>query len=174
MATILEEIQTRLAEAQKRLTEANAAFAVAQQAQAQANHNFNVWNMALQVEQRDEKLRQDKANEKQLPLPTAMKEEASPVAVPSIAVPIASEQPTDNSETPNKTDAVRNLLRQHPNGMSAVDIWKEVREDFKHRPYLYSVLKRLRDREEIVKRRNKYCLIVIPKAEEVKEQTIVH
>jgi hypothetical protein len=45
---------------------------------------------------------------------------------------------------------------------------------FNHRPYLYSVLKRLRDRQEIVKRRNKYCLTVIPKSEEAKEQHIIH
>lgn len=174
MATILEEIQTRLAEAQKKLSEANAAFAAAQQAQVQANHNFNVWNMALVVEQRDEKMRQDKASEQQLPLPTAVKGETNSMVVPPVAASIIPEHPTDNLETFNKTDTVRNLLRQHPTGLSAVDIWKEVREDFKHRPYLYSVLKRLRDREEIVKRRSKYYLLAAPKTEEVKEQTVVH
>jgi hypothetical protein len=77
-------------------------------------------------------------------------------------------------EAPNKTDVVRNLLKQHPAGMSAVDIWKEVGEQFTHRPYLYSILKRLRDRQEIVKRRTRYFLTVIPKAEEAKEQAVVH
>jgi len=83
------------------------------------------------------------------------------IAAPSL------EPPNDTSEVLNKTDIVRSLLKQHPTGMSAVDIWKAVGAQFNHRPYLYSVLKRLRDRQEIVKRRNKYCLTVIPKSEEV-------
>ena len=105
-----------------------------------------------------------------VPLPTTVPK--SPETTPSVAAPIP-EQP-DNAEALNKTNIVRNLLRQHPTGMSAVDIWKEVGGQFNHRPYLYSVLKRLRDRDEIVKRRNKYCLTSIPKAEEAKEQHVIH
>jgi hypothetical protein len=171
MAKILEEIQARLAEAQKRLTETTQQFQIAQQAQNSAQHNFNVWTMALQLEQRDEQLRQARATEKQLQLPTTVPK--SPEAAPSAAAPIPEQSP-DNSDALNKTNVVRSLLRQHPTGMSAVDIWKEVGGQFNHRPYLYSVLKRLRDRNEIVKRRNKYCLTTITKAEEVKEQTVVH
>jgi hypothetical protein len=178
MAKIIEEIQARLAEAQKRLTETTQTFQVAQQAQQAAQHNFNVWNMAMQIEQRDEQLRQAKATEKQLSLPTVIpRAEPTPTAVASIAAPVAttiSEQPADTSEAINKTNVVRDLLRQHPTGMSAVDIWKQVGAQFNHRPYLYSVLKRLRDRAEIVKRRNKYCLTAISKVGEVKEQSVVH
>jgi hypothetical protein len=172
MAKILEEIQTRLAEAQKRLVETSQAFQLAQQAQQAAQHNFNVWNMAAQLEQKDEQVRQAKAVEKQLPLPAAIKQEPAPIAV--VAAPTVTEQSTDNSDSINKTAVVRDLLGRHPAGMSAVDIWKEVGGQFNHRPYLYSVLKRLRDRDEIVKRRNKYFLTAIPKPEEVKEQAVVH
>jgi hypothetical protein len=172
MAKILEEIQTRLAEAQKQLAEATQSLTLAQQKHQAAQHNFNVWNMAFQVEQRDEQLKQAVAIEKQseLPLSGTKPQSVSPLAVIEQHI----EQQADNSESPNKTDVVRNLLKQHPSGMSAVDIWKEVGAQFNHRPYLYSVLKRLRDRNEIAKRRNRYCLTVIPKAEEAKEQPIVH
>ena len=169
MAKILQEIQTRLAEAHKQLAEATQVLATAQQKHASAQHNFNVWNAAAQLEQRDEQLRQATATEAQSELPLST---TNPAPLASITSPI--EQPADASETLNKTDVVRNLLKQHPTGMSAVDIWKEVGAQFTHRPYLYSVLKRLRDREEIIKRRNKYCLTAVPKAEEVKGQHVVH
>jgi len=169
MAKILEEIQTRLASAQKQLTEATQVLIAAQQKQQVAQHNFNIWNAAAQIEQREEQLRQAAATEKQsvLPLPGTKLE-------PSASIPLPAESPVEASEPPNKTDVVRNLLKQHPAGMSAVDIWKEVGEQFTHRPYLYSILKRLRDRQEIVKRRTRYFLTVIPKAEEAKEQAVVH
>jgi len=177
MAKILEEIQTRLAEAQKQLTEATQVLTQAQQKHQAATHNFSVWNAAAQIEQREEQLRQAQATEKQLQLPTVSPktEPMTPsVAAASITTSMLSDQLSDNTQTPNKTEIVRNLLKQHPTGMSAVDIWKEVGEQFTHRPYLYSVLKRLRDRQEIVKRRGKYCLTIIPKPEGVKEQSVVH
>jgi len=175
MTKIVDELQLRVADAKKHLDIVTQTFQTVQQALQTAQHTYNVWNLALQVEQRDEQLRQSKANEKQLQLPTTAPGVApAPAPLASVTAPIASEQPADNSEALNKTEVVRTLLRQHPAGMSAVDIWKEIGAQFNHRPYLYSVLKRLRDREEIVKRRNKYCLTVLPKAEEAKEQSVVH
>jgi type II secretory pathway pseudopilin PulG len=177
MAKILEEIQSRLAEAQKRLAETTQALQVAQQAQQAAQHNFNVWNMALQIEQRDEQRRVAAATEKQLSLPATQPESKpqpksdSELELEDFVDAVLSE---DASEGVNKTDTVRDLLRRHPTGMTAVDIWAEVRSDFKHRPYLYSVLKRLRDREEIIKRRGKYCLKLIPKTQEAQDQSVVH
>jgi hypothetical protein len=169
MAKILEEIQARLTEAHTQLAEATQILTIAQQKHQAATHNFNVWNAAMQLEQREEQLRQDAATEKQSELPLSTPRHAALVSVtPTV------EQSADTSETLNKTDVVRNLLRQHPTGMSAVDIWKEVRPQFTHRPYLYSVLKRLRDKEEVVKRRNKYCLTAISKVEGVKEHSVVH
>lgn len=167
MAKILEEIQARLVEAQKRLAETTQALQTAQQAHQIATQNFNVWNMALQIEQREEQLRQAAATEQQPELPLS-----TPKPAASIVPPI--EHSVDTSEAINKTDVVRNLLKQHPTGMSAVDIWKEVGAQFAHRPYLYSVLKRLRDRDEVIKRRNKYCLTAISKVEGDKEQPVVH
>jgi hypothetical protein len=165
MTKITDELQIRVAESKERLDKAEKDFKVAQAAFQTAQQDHNVWSLALQAEARDEQRKNAAATERQLPLPSVK---------PQSVAAVVSEQPIDNSEALNKTDVVRNLLRQHPTGMSAVDIWKEVGAQFNHRPYLYSVLKRLRDRNEIVKRRNKYCLTVIPKVEEVKEQPIVH
>jgi hypothetical protein len=43
-----------------------------------------------------------------------------------------------------------------------MEIWAQVREQFKYRAYLYSVLKRLTDREELCVRRGKYAFRVVP------------
>jgi uncharacterized protein YjhX (UPF0386 family) len=54
--------------------------------------------------------------------------------------------------------------------MAATEIWNCVRDQFKYRAYMYSVLKRLTDREEISSGRGgKYRLRIKP--QEVKEQT---
>lgn len=180
MTKIIEELQARVADSKSRLDAATRDFQVAQGVFQQAQQNFNIWNGALQIELRDEQRRAAAAAENQLPLPTA------PQIHKSAATQEAGlKQQEDFTDAPvdlvddarenfNKTASVRNLLSHHPAGMTAVDIWNEVRADFKHRPYLYSVLKRLRDREEIIKRRNKYCLKLIPKAQEAQDQTVVH
>ena len=165
MAKIIEEIRARLAEAQKRLTETNQCLQAAQQAQVQAQHNFNVWNMALQVEQRDDQLRQAAATAKELP----------PSSAGDVTTTPDGSADAPDSEGMSKTDVVRDLLRRHPDGMTAPDIWKAVSAQFKHRPYLYSILKRLRDRDEVMRRRNRYLLKLATKIEDaVKHQPIVH
>jgi hypothetical protein len=171
MTKIIEELQARVAESKQRLDDVTKTFQTAQQVFQQAQQDHNVWNLALQAEVRDEQRRVAAAIEQQSELPLS-NAKPTPLAPAPITPPI--EQPTDASEALNKTDVVRSLLKQHPTGMSAVDIWQAVGAQFTHRPYLYSVLKRLRDREEIIKRRNKYCLIAIPKSGEVKEQPVVH
>jgi len=164
MTKITDQLQMRVAESKERLDKAEKEFKIAQLAFQTAQQDHNVWNLALQAEVRDEQRKNASASEQQLPLPTVK---------PQPAAIVAPEQPVDSSEVLNKTDIVRNLLKQHPTGMSAVDIWKEVGAQFNHRPYLYSVLKRLRDREEVIRRRSKYCLATISK-EGGTEQSVVH
>lgn len=178
MPTILEEIKVRLTEAQKQLTEATQALTAAQQKHQIAQHNFNIWNAAIQIETREEQARQTAAQENQEKLPLA-NNHPTPSATAQTSTAInnghtVSTDTSDEQEGPNKTDIVRNLLRQHPTGMTAIDLWKSVSSEFKHRPYLYSVLKRLRDKNEISKRRNKYYLTAIVKTEEEKEHQVVH
>jgi hypothetical protein len=169
MSKILEELQVRVTDSKSRLDTATKLFQQAQVVFQQAQQDHNVWSAAFLAEQRDEQRRDAAATAKQLPLPTEHVQPKPPTWAEENVSDLAAE-PTEGF---NKTDTVRALLRRHPTGMTAVDIWNEVSDDFKHRPYLYSVLKRLRDREEIVKRRNKYCLKLTPKTEEAHEQTVV-
>ena len=162
MTKIIDELQVRVAESKERLDKADKEFKLAQVAFQTAQQDHNVWNLALQAETRDEQRKAAVATEQQMPLSGIVRSE------PAAAI----DQSPDNAEISNKTDAVRSLLKQHPAGMSAVDIWNEVRSQFPHRPYLYSVLKRLRDRQEIVKRRNRYCLTALTKPEG-REQSLV-
>ena len=48
--------------------------------------------------------------------------------------------------------------------MTPSDLWKQVKAQFTHRPYLYSALKRLKDRDEVTVRRGKYLLKNNPKS----------
>ncbi len=148
MPTILEEIQARVAQAQQVLTEATQRFQVAQQALQKAQSDFNVWNAALGIETREEQLRTATAKENQLPMNLSQSTSEPDDSISSAPAP----------ESVNQTEVVRELLRQHPTGMTPTEIWKEVSGQFKYRAYLYSVLKRLRDRDEVVMRRKKYAL----------------
>jgi hypothetical protein len=74
----------------------------------------------------------------------------------------------------NKTNLIRDVLRQHPNGITPVEVWREVKGHIE-RNYVYSVLKRLKDSKQVSERRGKYYLQVMPKSEEDKEgNSIVH
>jgi hypothetical protein len=66
----------------------------------------------------------------------------------------------------NKTDMVREILRQHPAGITPTEIWKEVKNQMSHRAYLYSILGRLKDRDEVLVRRKKYFPKAIAKTPE--------
>jgi hypothetical protein len=68
------------------------------------------------------------------------------------APPAMSEEVRPES---NKTEAVRTLLRQHANGMTPGEIWKSLNSEL-NRVYLYSVLKRLKDRGDVREKRGKY------------------
>jgi hypothetical protein len=63
-----------------------------------------------------------------------------------------------------KTELIRETLRQH-SGMTPAELYSVVKSHVA-RPYLYSVLKRLRDKEEVVVRRKKYHIKPTPKPED--------
>jgi hypothetical protein len=83
----------------------------------------------------------------------------------------ASTSATSPSPEINKTEMVRELLRQHPTGITPSDIWTKMDKQMKNRAYLYSVLKRLKDRGDARERRGKYFLN--PKIEENQNQGMV-
>jgi hypothetical protein len=152
MAAILEELKVRLLSTQKRLTDAQQAFTAAQSELQAAQMEFNVWNTAYNLENREETARLASASKNQISMD-----------LPEVQ---SQEEPHPNVEeqTTNKTELVREILRQHPAGINPADLWREFqgRASGTSRQYLYSVLKRLRDKEYVATRRGKYFLRTKP------------
>ena len=173
---LLEELRIRHRAAQLRMQEATqefqaaqaahlsaqAAFQKAQQALNIAQQQFHGWNTAYATVATEEAERKKAAEQGQLQLPTAQ-------STPPVTAPAAQPEPIQAGEQKSKTDVIRDLLRQNPHGMTPTEIWSQVHDQFKYRAYLYSVLKRLTDREELCVRRGKYAFRVLP--QEVKEET---
>jgi len=161
MSDFLETCKIRQAVAQRRMSEAQAKFQAAQQELALAQQEFQAWSHAVNFETRREQI------EKQTPASTQTVQpmQSQPVA----SLPAA---PQETQET-NQTELVRDALRQHPAGMTPVELWRELKDKVQ-RPYLYSVLKRLRDKDEVSVRRKRYYLRVNPtKTDEAKQGALV-
>jgi len=125
----MQEAQVKFQAAQQKMAQFQAEF----QKSAQ---EFQAWQTLVNLE-------------------TAKEQQESGIAQRP-AMPANGNQPS--LEGTNKTDMVRELLRQHPAGMSPADIWKEMEPHMKTRAYLYSVLKRLKDKGDARERRGKYFL----------------
>jgi hypothetical protein len=147
----MDELKARVDAAQKALADATQQLQKAQVAQANAQAQFNIWNGALQTIIREQQARELAARENQLELIGA---DAEPSPTRDVAAQDAPQ--IDQTETVSKTEIIREIVRQHPGGITATDIWRQIGSQLKYRAYLYNVLKRLRDREEITLRRNKY------------------
>jgi len=172
---LFEELQRRHREAQTRLTEATQTFQTAQQAHAAATANFQKaqqaltmaqqqfhgWNTAVSAVAAEIAAQQEaaRAGQPELPLPNTT----------PVTQPVQPHTQIEVPEPPNKTDMIRDLLRSHPQGMTPTEIWGHVQREFKHRAYLYNVLKRLTDRDELSERRGKYSIRIIAQA--AKEDT---
>jgi hypothetical protein len=175
-SALLEELRSRHHDAQVRLQEAQQIFQTTQAAQAKAQaefqkaqqafvvaqQQFHGWNTAYTAVMAEETARKQAAGQAQLPLPNT----AQPTP---IAAPAALPEPVQAGEQKSKTDVIRDLLRQNPSGMTPTEIWSQVHGQFKYRAYMYSVLKRLTDREELCVRRGKYAIRLAPQG--VKEET---
>jgi len=159
MQSILEQIQTRIAEAEKRVNEAGKLLHAADKAYNAAVSEFHVWRSALEAETRAQ---QEATNTQTVfaGMESLVSETANspkpPVEDPDATI-VNATAPVQPSGT-NKTEMIRELLRQNPAGLTPPQIWQQVTKQFKHRPYLYSVLKRLKDQDEVVIRRHKYVL----------------
>ncbi len=159
MPSILEALKERLAEATKNYNEATVKFQLAQAAHQQAGMELNIWRGAVEAEARAEQARVEAAKAAQ-PTLAGIEPQSTSTGVNEANVDEASLRATSSDATvsTNKTEMVRTLLRQNPAGLTAPQIWQHVTSEFKHRPYMYSVLKRLKDRDEVTFRRNKYFL----------------
>lgn len=150
MMDFLEECKVRFTEVQKRVQQTQQELQAAQGRHQAALQEAN----SLQFMIHTETIRLQQNNT--IPVPT------EPKAIPA---DVAS-----NQLEVNKTDMIRDLLSRHPTGMTPTEIWREVKSQMTHRAYLYSVLGRLKDRDEVTVRRKKYFLRVVTKPAEGKEQ----
>jgi uncharacterized protein YdiU (UPF0061 family) len=177
---LLEELRNRHHDAQVKLQEAQQAFQAAQAAHATAQANFQKAQQALAIAQQqfhgwstaysavmaEETARKQATEQEQLQLPNTI--QPNPPAAPA-----AQTEQIQLGEQTSKTDAIRDLLRHNPQGLTPTEIWSHVRDQFKYRAYLYSVLKRLRDREELcVRRGGKYAVRIISQEMKGGEATI--
>jgi len=157
MSAFLEQLIEEMNEAQKR-------FALAQQDLQRAQAVFQAAAQEFQSYQHIVAARTRKEQEGSAsPATIVGKGAAAPVA----ALP---PQQTEIDEI-NKTELVRELLRQHPNGMTGRELWSAVKDKFLHRQYVYSVLKRLKKKGYVVQKRKKYVFTAKP--EEVTQQSLI-
>jgi hypothetical protein len=80
---------------------------------------------------------------------------------------------TPQSNEVNKTQLVSDVIRQSPAGLSPSEIWSQLQGQLVRKQYLYSVLKRLKDRDEIVERRGKYVAKIAGRPEGETQQGLV-
>jgi hypothetical protein len=154
MSQFLEELKARLAEVLKRLQIAQQKSQIAQAELGAVTQEYNSLQYLASVE-----------------AARIQQSAGTPITV-NVSSRIAQPALPQASET-NKTETIRELLRQHPTGMMPTEIWKEVKGQMTHRAYLYSILKRLKDKDEVTVRRGKYFAKVLPKPEESGTQNLV-
>jgi hypothetical protein len=185
MSQFLDTLKARLADAQQR-------FQIAAQKlqQAQAEHNaamaeYTSWQNAFVAETKRENphIQTVVMQPGQPGQPPRIVQQVvhQPQQVQRIVGGVATTMPTVGPPPPpqaasgdqiNKTDLIRDVLRQHPNGITPADVWRQVKEQI-GRAYVYSVLNRLKATKQVSERRGKYFLLVIAKTEEEKENTQV-
>lgn len=155
MNEFIEKLKVRQQDAQRRMQAAQQQLAVAQAAFQAASQEFNSWNYAVAVEM--QKAQQEAAAAQHAG--TAAEQHQ----------PVTESASINNMPEVNKTELVRAVLRQHANGITPVEIAKELKNQVDS-AYIYSVLKRLKDRKQVTKKRGKYCLQQHQSAEEVAAQ----
>ena len=145
MSDFLDTIKQRVAESNKRMSEVAQRFQSVQQEFNAAQQEHASWMKIVEVETKRE----------QSAAPLLFTANANN-NTPSEQEVISSAAPMLPARDGNKTDMVRDLLKsRQPNGMQPSEIWEQLQNEIP-RPYLYSVLKRLKDRDEVLIRRGKY------------------
>jgi ABC-type transporter Mla subunit MlaD len=142
MSTFADELKDRTAEAHKRLQTTQAEMQAIQQKLSAVVQEYNSLLFLLNQEN--------------------AKVQSNPPSASEATTAAAS----TNTVELNKTDMVRDLLQKHPGGMTPSELWREMRGQLTHRPYLYSILKRLKDKDEVLVRRKKYIARMVSNTEE--------
>jgi hypothetical protein len=158
MNSFLETLKSRMSEAQARLQEAERKLGAAQREHDGAKIEYLGWQNAVEIESRKGGTLQvgTPANFALTPKPTVEAQDAE-------------------GQGANKTELIHNVIRQSPAGVSPAEIWRAVKNQITHRPYVYSVLKRLKDKNKVGVRRNgKYYPLTTTEEKEGHANTVVN
>ena len=149
MSEFVETLKARVAVAQQRLTETKQRLEVAQSDYQKAIAEFTAWQGALLSESRNEL-------QKRLTAPTvadaAVVGDGPQANVPAMTAEV------------NKTDLIRDALRRRPTGLTPDEVWRLVQDQIANRSYVYAVLGRLKEKDEVYSRRGKYYIRIAEKA----------
>jgi hypothetical protein len=144
MSELIERLKIGLAEAQTRHAEVTKRHQAITAEWQLSNAEVNGYQKVLELETRRELQKAATAPQMEGPATRANQE---------------AEQES------NKTQVVRDALALHP-GLTPAQVWGAVKNQISRRTYVYSVLKRLKDRKQIIERRGKYYLPEVPKMAE--------
>lgn len=157
MNDFLETLKSRLARSQIRLNETKQKLEEAQAAHTKALQEWGAWVTAYQTE--------------------AGIKDISAIMATATSTGTTQEKIADISETQrpevpelNKTDLIRDTLRRRPTGITPAELWRIVRDQIPNRSYVYSVLGRLKEKEQVVSRRGKYYIRITATKEEQEKQ----
>jgi hypothetical protein len=194
MSDFLEKLKSGMQEAQHKFAVAQQRFAAAQAESQACQQRLTVAQTEFQAAAQEFQAFQTLVNAQtrkeqvvSVPVSATISVRLPPAAPPAPAAAAAPALPAsstadqnaaapqstieDNKAGASQTQAIRDLLRQHPTGMTPGEIWKLLAAKMSNRAYLYSVLKRLRDKGDARERRGKYFLVIKP--EESQNQTIL-
>lgn len=153
MATFVETMKEYVDKARARLAAAEQVHRAASAELMAASSDFAVWNNAYTLAVKEREKWEAEAKETQQQLPMDLPDTTSLSFEPSN---VADEH--NHSVEINKTAKVREVLAAHQTGITPGQLWLNVKDFQVSRAYLYSVLKRFRDNDEVTVRRGKYML----------------
>jgi hypothetical protein len=139
----IEYLKSGFEKAQKRFQETQQRMQAMQLEFNKMAQEFNAWQTLYQAEMAKQ------GNDLIAPPPTIS------LTFNGRRLHNAQIQPLKSSK-PSQTEVVRNALKERQAGLTPNEIWKEVESQMVNRTYLYSVLKRLKERGDVFERRGKY------------------
>jgi hypothetical protein len=151
MSDFLETLKVRMADAQRRFNEVNLRFQKTQAEMQAIQQEFVSWQTAV----KNETIKEQAELEAQTP-------DRPPNTSPAATLTVV---PSPASEV-NKTEMIKNLLQKNPAGLTPAEVWRAVKTTVPERSYVYSVLKRLKDREQVMVKKGKYYFRTLQRNEE--------
>jgi hypothetical protein len=160
MSEFLEKLKADFMEAQKRQQEIGGRLQALQVEFQAVSQEVNSYAKIVEVQTKKE----------QGVVVAAPATRAPSLRINGIQITQIPSSTIESAEETNKTELVRELLRQHPAGMTGGELWKAVQNKFPHRQYVYSVLARLKRKGDVSQKRKKFFFTAKP--EEVSQSTV--